>query len=238
MRRLFLGFLFATSIASACSTSTNDSDDKAEGSGGLGGADDGHDHVHTGGSGASDQGGAGGEAPSELKCDAPSTCGLSECEAPLEEGLHSAMCAELTPHTNPPTSGTHYPSWAAFGVYDEPIPAGFLLHSLEHSAVALLYNCQLVEAAGDSCNDLEAELLAFYDDFPDDPLCSDVPHRLMIVPDPHLDSAFAAAAWGYHLKGDCFDAERVSAFIDAHYGQNYEDICASGIGPEDTDCWP
>lgn len=245
MRRLLLTCFLAPCIVYGCKGTPevlNHTDD--DGSGGMGGSDNDDGLEHTGGNGASEQGGHGGEGEtggepgSGLKCDAPSACGLTECEAPLEEGNHSALCAELTPHTNPPTSGEHYPKWAAFGIYDQPIPDGFLLHSLEHGAVALLYNCDLIEDTEESCADFLAELVAFYEAWPDDALCSDVPHRLIIAPDPKLDTAFAATAWGYHLKGDCFDAPRVTDFIEAHYAKNYEDLCNPGIGPDDTDCWP
>ncbi len=174
----------------------------------------------------------------DVTCDEAAACGLVECEVPQLPGYHVETCSELAPHSNPPTSGEHYPSWAQFGIYEQPIITGFLLHTLEHSAVALLYNCDLVEARGDSCEELVDELLAFYDDFPLDPLCTDVPHRLVIAPDPDLDVPFAAAAWGYYLKGDCFDAERVGSFIDAHYGNNYEDLCNTGIDPSEAGCEP
>jgi hypothetical protein len=161
---------------------------------------------------------------------------LIECVIEELPGDHVKLCAPLTPHSNPPTSGPHYPIWAQFGIYDEPITPGLLLHTLEHSAVALLYNCDLIEQEGGDCAELVGQLTEFYDDFEDDPLCTVVPHRLLIAPDPALDVPFAAAAWGYHLKGDCFDKKTVSDFIDAHYGQNYENICASGIDPSTSGC--
>lgn len=181
-------------------------------------------------------GGMGGLPAGAISCDVPAACGLQECLTVEEEANHHAPCSELTPHTNPPTSGPHYTEWAQFGVYDEPIPDGFLLHGLEHSAVALLYNCDLVEAAGDSCDDLVAELRAFYSDYPTDPLCTEVPHRLYVIPDPNLDVPFAATAWQGHLKGQCFDADRVRQFVDEHYGTNYENICFAGVDPLDPGC--
>ncbi len=171
-----------------------------------------------------------------LECDAPATCGLVECAVPQEEGIHVPSCSAIAPHSNPPTSGAHYPSWAQFGIYEEPIDPGFFLHTLEHSAVALLYNCDRLDVDGGSCDDLVSALLDFYAAFPEDPLCSDVPHRLVVAPDPGLDVPFAAVAWGYHLKGNCFDESRVAEFVEAHYGQNYEDLCNPGIDPNSAGC--
>lgn len=226
MARPSVSLLFSLPFFFACSQSASDPlDDSSEG--GAGGEDDGHGHEHTGGSAGSDEG-----------CDAPAACELIECAIPLQNGQHVAPCTELSPHSNPPTSGPHYPQWAAFGIYDEPMEVGFLLHSIEHSAVALLYNCDLYEADGGDCDELKSELEAFYNSWPADPLCEDVPHRLLIVPDPSLDVPFAATAWGFHLKGSCFDADRVSAFIDAHYGNNYEDLCNTGIDPHNPGCAP
>lgn len=199
------------------------------GSGGSAGSDS------AAGGSAGDLGSAGSAAllPEGVESCSPraGSCGLRECTASVVSGAHVPECSAIGPSTNPPTIGPHYPIWAQFGIYEEPIHAGFLLHSLEHSAVALLYNCALVEAQGDSCDALRAELTEFYDGWDEDPLCSTAPHRLMVVPDPNLETPFAAIAWGYYLEGDCFDSERVTEFVNAHYGKNYENICNAGIDP-------
>jgi hypothetical protein len=158
-------------------------------------------------------------------------CSLVECSEALAVGNHVAVCSPLSPATNPPTSGEHYPVWAAYAVYDEPVPRGFWIHSIEHSGVALTYNCERAEAQGMDCAQLAAQLSDFFDDWPADPLCTSSRHRLLVTKDPELDAVFAASAWGYSLKGDCFDAEVVSAFISKHYGMNYENICAAGVDP-------
>jgi uncharacterized protein DUF3105 len=59
-----------------------------------------------------------------------------ETEVPADEGTsHVASCAPVRYLSQPPSSGTHYPSWAVFRVYDKPVPWGFLVHDLEHGAV-------------------------------------------------------------------------------------------------------
>jgi hypothetical protein len=180
--------------------------------------------------GGADLGGAGGGAAFECRTH-QAACELTECDPPLQPALHEAPCTPLTFHSNPPTSGTHYSSWAAFEIYDRPVPRGFLLHSLEHSAVVLSYNCEAAADAGVDCDELVAELTEFFETWPADPLCSATRHRLLLTPDPELDAVFAAAAWGHYVKGDCFDAGVVSDFIEANYGRTYENICNPGVDP-------
>jgi hypothetical protein len=229
---LTCSFAGSALAASGCSIET-DADDDAQG--GEGGADGAASGGSTSGGGL---GGAGELPPGTTACDQPAACGLVECQAVELYPEHVEVCSELSPHTNPPTNGPHYepPYWAQFGIYDEPIGDGFLLHGLEHSAVALLYNCDLVESAGGSCEDLVDELVAFDEAYPEDPKCTSVPHRLYVIPDPDLDVPFAATAWQGHLKGQCFDADRVREFVDDHYGQNYEDICYDGVDPLAQGC--
>ena len=42
---------------------------------------------------------------------------------------------------SPPVFGDHYPTWAAFQTYEYPVPLGYLVHSLEHGAVVVFYDC-------------------------------------------------------------------------------------------------
>jgi hypothetical protein len=184
-------------------------------------------------------GGLGGSAgpPADENCGAPKgACELFECAPTQLTGDHVATCSVLEPTTNPPVSGPHYSVWAQFGIYDQAIADGFFIHSLEHSAVALLYDCDAAAKAGLDCVELRQSLLDFYEAFPADPLCSDVPNRLIVAPRPGLGVPFAAAAWGYYLRGNCFDADQVSAFVAAHYGMNYENICNTGVDPLNPGC--
>jgi len=190
----------------------------------------------TGGSGQGGWGGAGGAGgavggDSDGCSTSNGACKLTSCTVPIAGAQHTAPCTVLEYASNPPTSGTHYEVWAAYEIYDQPVPRGFLVHALEHSAVVLSYNCSLAEQAGLDCGSLIAELARFSDEWPADPLCSATRHRLVVTPDPLLDAPFAAAAWGYYLKGDCFDAEQVASFVEEHYGDTYENICNPGVDP-------
>lgn len=48
-------------------------------------------------------------------------------------------------NSNPPTSGSHYADWTRAGIYEQPIPNGHLVHSLEHGYVIISYNCEKIK---------------------------------------------------------------------------------------------
>ena len=123
----------------------------------------------------------------------------------------------------PPSSGTHYPVWAAYRSYANAVPRGFWVHDLEHGAVVFTYNCQ-------GCAAQIAAAQALIDARPADPLCTAVGlrSRFVITPDPLLDVPFAASAWGWTLRADCFDPVAFAAFVKRHYGQGREATCENG----------
>jgi hypothetical protein len=127
-------------------------------------------------------------------------------------------------NSNPPTSGPHYPVWANFTEFSVPIDDGYLVHSLEHGAVALLYKCD-----GATCAPILDGLRKLRDAVPTDPLCDPALRvRIIIAPDPRLDVPVAAAAWGWTYKADCLDAPTLQRFASDHYAQASENLCAPG----------
>lgn len=160
---------------------------------------------------------------------AGSACGAVERAYTLAEPEHVANCTPIKYGSNPPSSGTHYGTWAAFREYETPIERGFAVHSMEHGAVIISYNCE--DCAGEvaAAKDLIFELGP-------DPLCCSPAggcptpvSRLILMPDPELDVRFAAASWGFTLKADCFEPEAFRAFVEAHRGQGPEPMCADGV---------
>ncbi|HKY36395.1 MAG TPA: DUF3105 domain-containing protein [Polyangiaceae bacterium] len=136
---------------------------------------------------------------------------------------HVELCSSVDYEMSPPVFGDHYPNWAAFMTYDYPVPLGYLVHSLEHGAVVVFYDCP------EECLDEVAEVQAAIDSWPADPLCSlDIKHRVILVPSPGLGVRWAAAAWGYSIKADCFDAELFANFYARHVGNAPEDLCNQG----------
>jgi hypothetical protein len=136
------------------------------------------------------------------------------------------QCSVIDYETNPPAFGPHYPSWAAFGQYQVPVPAGFLVHSLEHGAVVVSHNCT-------DCSAEIAKAQSWLDELPADPVCvtggAGPENRAILVPDPELLEPWAAAAWGVTLVADCFEPEVFSDFYQQTHGKTLENFCNQGI---------
>jgi hypothetical protein len=166
---------------------------------------------------------------------APGCAAPVEAAPPVEGQAHVATCsARIAYQTNPPSSGNHYPVWAAFGVYREPVPPEFFVHNLEHGAVVIAHNCPGACPPGDAecpgrCAAAVAEAEALAADFAPDPRCAPpVRNRLLVTPLPTLDVPFAAAAWGHTLRAGCFDRATFLRFAEAHYAAGPENICNDG----------
>jgi len=147
----------------------------------------------------------------------------------LLDSPHVAIDTPVTYNSNPPASGPHYPIWAAFQEYQAPVDRRYYVHDLEHGAGVLLHNCAAKDAGAD-CAANVAGLRAAVASIPNDPLCADteVRVRAIITPDPLLDVPLAVAAWGWTYKADCLDQPSLNAFVNAHYGQGTEAVCANG----------
>jgi hypothetical protein len=144
--------------------------------------------------------------------------------------VHVPLCLPIGYSTNPPSSGQHYPIWAQYKRYKSPVAHGFWVHDLEHGAIVVTYNCP------GGCDAELAALEAMVAKLPVDPTCAPpVARRVVITPDPDLDTRFAASAWGKYIKSDCFDLDTLKAFYNAFYASAPENFCADGIDPNDPD---
>jgi hypothetical protein len=171
---------------------------------------------------------------SEVRVD-PSTCGAVERTFALEASPHVAACSPVSYGTNPPSSGPHYDAWAAYKTYEEAVPRGYWVHSLEHGAVVISYSCtdcddeieaarQAVEAVGvdpDCCND---------------ELCLSSVSRVILTPDPLLDVPWAASSWGRTLTADCFEPAVFQSFILHRRGFGDESVCSDGTDLSNSPC--
>lgn len=160
-------------------------------------------------------------------------CGAVEQEQALAEGVHVVECTPITHATNPPSSGEHYPVWAPYGEQTFALPRGYWVHNLEHGAVVVTYHCE------EGCEEDLAAARAWLASLEPDATCSAGPARVLLVPDPLLDVQWAASAWGYTLRANCFDAETFSAFYEAHVGQPpapEASICTAGAAISSTAC--
>jgi hypothetical protein len=159
-------------------------------------------------------------------------CAVTLDSPPLLPADHVPIGSDIQWDSNPPSSGPHYPIWAAYETYDSPVPRGYYVHDLEHGAVVLLYNCP------SGCPDAIAVLEQAANQIPTDPLCvadgEGIRVRVVITPDPLLDVPVAAAAWGWTYRAQCADLPTLGDFAQAHYGQGPEQICANGTPFFDT----
>jgi hypothetical protein len=155
-----------------------------------------------------------------------SSCGAVERQFAEEPPNHTAeLCVEIDYSTNPPCTGTHYGTLAAYRVYEEPIPRGFWVHGLEHGAVTITYSCT-------DCETEVAVAAALLADIGPDPVCvtrGQPTRRTLLAPDPRLEARWAASSWGFTLTADCFEPAVFRAFIEAHRGHGLEDVCSDGL---------
>jgi len=101
---------------------------------------------------------------------------------------------------NPPAGGDHFAGWLNCGVYNQPQPNENAVHSLEHGAVWVTYDPELVDQAGV------------------DALRRAVPSSYIILsPYPGLPSPVVASAWGAQVQLDGVDDARLGPFIDKYW---------------------
>jgi hypothetical protein len=153
------------------------------------------------------------------------SCPVTIDSPPLLPGTHVPIGSSVTWSSNPPSSGAHYPIWAAFKTYDKPVDLGYLVHDLEHGAILFLYRCDDAGGCADVVKELESAVAAL----PDDPICAtSVRVRAVVAPDPLLDVPIAAAAWGWTYKAECVDLPTLIDFARTHYGRGPETLCTDG----------
>jgi hypothetical protein len=152
-------------------------------------------------------------------------CAAVEQQHAIEGQAHVPDCSAMSYGTNPPSSGDHYGVWAAYKVYANPIPPGYWVHDLEHGGIVLTYNCQ------SGCDADVAAAESMLNALPPDPVCLSVgaPRRIIMTPDPGLDVPFAASAWGFTLRANCFDPDVFRSFVDRHNGAGPESVCGGGV---------
>jgi|RhiMethySRZTD1v2_1073278.scaffolds.fasta_scaffold09123_5 uncharacterized protein DUF3105 len=177
-----------------------------------------------------------GEPPSDPYAPIPiagSRCGAVAQRHAVGVWDHVPQCSPITYASNPPSWGDHYDFWAAYGEFTTPVAHGFSVHNLEHGSVVVSHHCP--DAGCDV--DLEAAR-AWIRSLRVDDFCLaqglGTP-RVLLTPDPELDSPWAASAWGYTLRADCFEPAVFSDFYAAHVGRGPEDVCSAGT-TEPPDC--
>lgn len=161
-------------------------------------------------------------------------CGAAIEAHELLASPHVDPSTTITYNSNPPSSGPHFPDWARWGEYSEPIPRGYLVHALEHGAVVLSYRC----ANRAACPELADGLAAFVARLPPEPMCLELGlrRRIIVTPDPLLDSSvtIAGAAWGVTYRASCVDPSSLETFVLGTTGRAPENFCNEGGFPPRT----
>lgn len=153
-------------------------------------------------------------------------CKATITAPPLLPATHVSIGTDVTYNSNPPSSGPHYPLWAAFREYDQPVDRRFYVHDLEHGAVVLAYKCKTAA----ECPQMVEGFRKVIANIKTDPLCeSPVRVRYVLTPDPLLETNVAIAAWGFTYTADCLDVPTLSAFANENYGKGPEDFCSDGV---------
>ena len=147
---------------------------------------------------------------------------------------HVPQDSPITWTNNPPTSGPHFPIWAAWDREYAALPRGYYVHNAEHGGIVLLYRCD----AG--CPEVIDSLVAVARGMAGDASCEDpVTKRVVITADPLLPDGVqvAAVAWNHAYTASCFDSY-VETFAREHYARAPEDLCAAGANLGGTPIGP
>ena len=161
--------------------------------------------------------------------DAPSKMIVGPCDGTLTietnttaEHVNTGTAVDWT--NSPPTSGPHYPTWAAWDRHYAALPRGHYVHNAEHGGVILLYRCDT------DCPDVVASLVAAARAMSPDPSCTTpITKRVIITSDPLLPDGVqvAAVTWNHAYTASCYDAY-VETFAREHYAKAPENTCFEG----------
>ena len=139
---------------------------------------------------------AGPAIPAVAEKDLESAAKAAGCtlSSPPEEGKeHSPDEADWVYKSNPPTSGTHAPTWAEDGVYPygSSPNVGLTTHALEHGRINIQYGPSLTKAQFDQLQTLMAEDEGY--------------HQLLFKNQTSMPAPLAAAAWTQLLSCPAFN---------------------------------
>lgn len=114
----------------------------------------------------------------------------------------------------PPTGGEHHPTWLNCGIYGDPVPDVFAVHSLEHGAVWVTYDPQL---SADALARLREHLPSSY---------------VVLSPYVGLPASIVLSAWNHQLWVDSPDDPRLPRFFEEYWrNQNVPEpgaLCTGG----------
>ncbi len=142
---------------------------------------------------------------------------LAGVAIPVEGADHVEEGTDPGPYnSNPPTSGSHYPTPFEAGFYTEEeaaslpaFPEGYLVHNLEHGYVVFWYNCELLEPA--ACEEMKGQIQAVMEEFDG--------VKLIAFPWPSIEVPVVLTSWGRMETMERFDEGLAQAFIRRNRNQ-------------------
>jgi hypothetical protein len=179
-------------------------------------------------------GGGGGKDVAGLMEAAGCTYKTVDASVPKGQNVHvNSLTKKLPWNTFPPSNGQHYPVWAVWGFYTEPVNPRRVVHNLEHGGVVYWWGTDVPRSTVDALNDLY----------------NDEPTGTFGTPIAGLGSKVAISAWtgdpsrygrdGYYGEGHLgvcprFDDATRKAFVafrDAYRGKGPEGVPLSADAP-------
>lgn len=167
-----------------------------------------------------DSSGGGGAEETIVECSVV-TDGETPIEGVVVEHCESNLHVSNPVYTaDPPSGGEHLapPQWQNCGVYDEAVPEGSAVHSLEHGAVWIAYQPDLPDA------DVAVltELATSHGD------------RIILSPYPGLPAPVVIVAWERRLELDAADDPRLiefyNEFVNGSQAPEPAAACRGGVG--------
>jgi len=130
---------------------------------------------------------------------------------PDEGRTHVPKDTRVTYKTDPPTSGFHFDKWLPPSVYEEDTAEPELLvHNLEHGNVVIYFDkARLGKAEIEALVALPKKHAGQWD-------------GVLLVSKKGLSSPVTLTAWRVILRLKAYDAEKISAFLDAFLGRGPE----------------
>jgi Protein of unknown function (DUF3105) len=154
-------------------------------------------------SGGGDGGSGNSGKVADLMKAADCTFKTVDAEVPKGKSTHVAsLTAKLDWNTFPPSNGQHYPQWAVWDFYSQPVNPRMVVHNEEHGGVILWWGEDAPQATVDALNKLYTE----------------DPAGMLGTPIAGFDGKVAITAW-------TGDPNRYTQ--DGYYGQGHIATCTS-----------
>lgn len=140
----------------------------------------------------------------------PENTTLPGTAIPQLERTHVPKTEKIKYNSNPPTSGPHHDTPAAWGIYNQAPIDEQLVHNLEHGGIVISYHPKQIQAKELKKLRQQTEQL------------SKINPRIILTPRVNLDAKIAVTAWGYLQKLKTYDSKQIEAFYNAHIARGPE----------------